>query len=121
MATATSVVQKFAQEEYKLKRKFEAAQREADCWYKCSLEKVAASNTAVKHHRSQADIGKLSGSAEIALERAQSANTDALMSQVHMLKITKLKLEAKVELRETKMRSLRRRLRKMRLLRLCRW
>ena len=115
--THTGLVQKAAQTEAKLKRKFAAA----NYWYERSLEKVAASETAVKHHRAKDVIKKLSRSAETALERYESSNTRALMSHVELLKVSVLKHEARVEVREAKLRSLRRRLRKRRLLSLCRW
>lgn len=115
------MVQKLAQKESELRRKFHADKRKADYWYERSLEKVSASNTAVKHHKAQAVIGKLSTAAENALERAQAAKTCALISQVHMLEISVLKHEARVEHREVKLRSLRRRLRRRRLMSLCRW
>ena len=54
---------------------------------------------------------KLSRSAKDALERAQDNNTTALLSQVHMLGMMVLKLEARVELRDAKLLSLKRRLR----------
>ena len=53
-----------------------------------------------------------------AKTRYKFLNTAALLSQVHMLKISVAKQEARVLLRETIMR---RRLRKNKLLRLCRW
>jgi hypothetical protein len=118
---AIGVVQKLAQKEAGLKRKLAAAQRVADFWHERSLENVAASDTAVKHHQANATIRRLSKVAENALEKYESATTKALLCKVHMLEVCVLKQEARVELREAKLRCLRRRLRRRRLLSLCSW
>jgi hypothetical protein len=57
----------------------------------------------------------------IPLQPDESLNTAALRSHVHLLKVSVVKQEARVMVSEAKMRSLRRRLRKRRLLGLCRW
>ena len=118
---AIGSVQKLAQTELKLKRKHIADERAASYWWERSLEKVAESDKASKHHKTLEVIGKLSAQAHKALERYESLNTAALCSHVHLLKVSVAKQEARVLVREAKMCSLRRRLRKRRLLGLCRW
>jgi len=53
---ATGLVQQIAQEESKLRRKFEADDRNKKYWQERALGKVAESNTSVKHHRARAVI-----------------------------------------------------------------
>ena len=104
-----------------MKRKHDAEVRQSDYWYERSLEKVDKSNKAEQHHQARDVIVALSLQAQNALERYTSAHTNALLSQVQLLKISVAKHEARVLVREAKLRSLRRRLRRKRLWGLARW
>ena len=70
-----------------------ATTRTASYWWERSLEKVAESDKASKHHKTLAVIGKLSAQAHKALERYESLNTAALHSHVHLLKVSVAKQE----------------------------
>ena len=59
MKAAIGSVQKLAQTELKLKRKHIADERAASYWWERSLEKVAESDKASKHHKTLEVIGKL--------------------------------------------------------------
>ena len=118
---ATGLVQTLAQQESKLKREYERDQRVADKRWERSLESSAASNKAVQHHKTKNEIGKLSRRALKCLEGYEAARAEALISQVAMLKVSVAKQEARVLVRQAKLRSLRRRLRKRRLFGFTRW
>ena len=114
-----------AQTEHKLKRKHDADERAASLLLVGAHTQegggVQHTNKAMQHHKTQEVIGKLSAQGLKALERCEDMRTAALLSHVHLLEISVAKQEARVMVKEAKLRSLRRRLRKRRLLGLCRW
>ena len=119
--SCTSDVMQCAQFERAAERKVESDRKNENYWKERSLEKVAESDKAVKHHQSNAVIGKLSRSAEKALERYEHAAMRRLLSENLWLQCRVATQEAKVTVRDAKLASLRRRLRRRRLAGLCRW